>query len=266
MVITCGTVPSSRMALPDLASPECLALFLDFDGTLVELVERPDQVHLRPSTCRALSELSRLLGGALAIVTGREIASIDQFIGPLRLPVAGIHGLTRRDARGHVHMPPPNEAFLASANAALGVLAAREQGLLVEQKSRSVALHYRARPELEAHCLAAMEEIASEFTGIVVKRGKMVVEAISDGADKGSAVVDFMAEQPFRGRRPVFAGDDVTDEDAFAAVNALGGISIKVGAGSTQAQYRAEGTEAFLAWLEESAVRLARGEKERERT
>lgn len=245
------------MSLPLISVPSRLAMFLDFDGTLVELAEQPDQVHLRPSTCRALADLERLLGGALAIVTGREIASIDRFLHPLRLPIAGIHGLVRRDAAGRVHMPDANDAFLANAAAALGALVARESGLLVEHKSQSVALHYRQRPDLEPLCLTEMERLANGSSGIVVKRGKMVVEAVSDGADKGSAVLAFMAEAPFSGRLPLVAGDDVTDEDAFRVVNGLGGISIKIGEGPSMARFRAEGTLSFLAWLESTASNMA---------
>jgi len=225
------------------------ALFLDFDGTLVEIVDHPDAVTITDDTRGALRSLGDALSGALAIVTGRDIAVIDRFLAPVRLPVAGIHGLTRRDANGRLYTPSGAQAFLEAAEVRLEQLASGEQGLHVERKSASIALHYRHRPELESRCIAELERLANGFPDIEIKRGKMVVEAKPGHADKGTAVRDFMSEAPFEGRQPVFAGDDVTDEDAFRVVNDLGGISIKVGEGKTGANYRMASTSEFLRWL-----------------
>lgn len=232
-------------------------MFLDFDGTLVEIVDHPEAVTLSVATRDALAMLSRSLDGALAVVTGREIEVIDRFTAPLRLPVAGIHGLVRRDFRGNHVQNGTGSEFVAIAEKRLAALVGRESGLLLERKSSSLALHYRARPELETECLAAIEEAVADMPGIELKRGKMVIEAKPTGANKGTAIIDFMADEPFRGRTPWFAGDDVTDEDAFFEVNRLGGVSIKVGDGPTIAQYRAESTASFLAWLEAEAQKIA---------
>lgn len=235
--------------LPDPPAPAQIALFLDFDGTLVDLADHPEAIVIEPTMVATLEALSKATGGALAIVTGRDIANIDRFLDPLVLPVAGIHGLTRRDAGRRVHLPPDGDAFLDAVERALAPFVERETGLLIERKTASIALHFRARPDLEGECVARLETLAEDFSGIEIKRGKMVVEAKPDHAHKGTAISDFMAEPPFKGRMPVFAGDDVTDEDAFRAVNDLNGLSIKIGEGQTSAQHQVARRTDFIAWL-----------------
>lgn len=237
------------MKLPDLDDPHQLALFLDFDGTLVAIADRPDDVRLDPETRKALAALDRLLSGALAIVTGRDIVAVDRFLAPLRLSVAGVHGLTRRDAQGRTHGPSLDFKLAAAIQRALAPLLQKHAGLLLENKSAAVALHYRAHPELEQLCIETMSRAVAAHTGAELKRGKMVVEAKAMGGNKGAAIADYLDELPFLGRRAVFAGDDITDEDAFRTVNAKGGISIKIGPGDTQASYRAASTGEFLTWL-----------------
>jgi trehalose 6-phosphate phosphatase len=244
------------MTLPDLNDPDQIALFLDFDGTLVAIADRPDDVQLDPETGRALAALHRLLGGALAIITGREIAAVDRFLAPLHFLVAGVHGLTRRDALGRTHRPAVNAGFAAAIEEAVSPLFERHPGLLLEHKYGAVALHYRAHPELELRCIEVMEKAVAGHPETELKRGNMVVEAKAAGGNKGAAIADYLSEEPFLGRRAVFAGDDVTDEDAFSLVNARGGISIKVGPGATQATYRAEGTGEFLTWLRQLPSKL----------
>lgn len=244
------------MTLPDLCNPDQLALFLDFDGTLVAIANRPDDVRLDPQTREALAKLNELLAGALAIITGRDIAAVDRFLAPLRLSTAGVHGLMRRDAQGHTYASVPDPALPAAVERAVFPLLAKHPGLLVERKHGALALHYRAHPELEQASIEAMENAAGELQQTEIMRGKMVVEVKAIGGNKGAAIADFLNEKPFVGRRAVFAGDDETDEDAFALVNARGGISIKVGPGATQATYRAAGTGEFLAWLRQLPAQL----------
>ena len=246
------------MSLPDLTDPRATAFFLDFDGTLVELAERPDSIHLAERTRDVLARLVDVTGGAVAIVTGREISDLDRFLAPLHLAAAGVHGLTRRTGAGESHAFPLDAHFLRQAELLLAPLVLAEPGLLLERKSNAVALHYRARPELEATAGDAMERLAAACDGIQIKRGKMVFEAKPGAANKGTAILDFMKEAPFSGRRPLFVGDDTTDEDAFVIVNALDGISIKVGQGATAARVRADNTAAFLEWLHTTAVNLQR--------
>jgi trehalose 6-phosphate phosphatase len=245
------------MTLPDLRNPDDYALFLDFDGTLVAIADRPDDVRLDPETRVALADLNALLGGALAIVTGREIAAVDRFLAPLRLSVAGVHGLMRRDAHGRTWMSPIDAGLPAAIEKAVLPLLQKYPGLLVERKFGAVALHYRDHPELEEASIDALESAIGELKETEIKRGKMVVEVKAIGGNKGAAVADFLKEEPFAGRRAVFAGDDVTDEDAFVLVNARDGVSIKVGPGATAATYRTSGTAEFLHWLRRLPAQLA---------
>jgi trehalose 6-phosphate phosphatase len=246
------------MTLPDLRNPDQLALFLDFDGTLVAIAERPDDVRLDPETRQALADLNGVLDGALAIVTGREIEVIDRFLAPLRLSIAGVHGLMRRDARGKTYTSTFDAELPAAIERAVSPLLKKYPGLLVERKFGAVALHYRDHPELEQVSLEALENALCDLRETEIKRGKMVVEVKAIGGNKGAAVADFLKEEPFAGRRAVFAGDDVTDEDAFVLVNARDGISIKVGPGTTNATYRSTGTAEFLDWLRRLPSQLAR--------
>jgi trehalose 6-phosphate phosphatase len=247
------------MTLPDLCNPDEYALFLDFDGTLVAIADRPDDVRLDPGTRVALADLNGLLSGALAIVTGREIAAVDRFLAPLRLSIAGVHGLMRRDARGRTWTSPFDAGLPAAIEKAVSPLLQKYPGLLVERKFGAVALHYRDHPELEQVSIDALESAVGELKQTEIKRGKMVVEVKAIGGNKGAAVADFLKEEPFAGRLAVFAGDDVTDEDAFVLVNARDGISIKVGPGPTAATYRTSGTAAFLEWLRRLPAQLAAG-------
>jgi trehalose 6-phosphate phosphatase len=245
------------MALPNPLEPSQIALFLDFDGTLVQIADRPDEVRVSERTKQIVSELHVLLNGAVAIITGRDISVIDEFLAPLHLPVAGVHGSTRRDARGRVHACKDDGRLTLLVEQRIRPMLAANAGLLLETKHASVALHYRARPELESQCIKLMQSVVDELESAVLKHGKMVVEASASGGDKGTAISVFMSEPPFAGRRPVFAGDDITDEDAFKEVNALGGTSIKIGPGQTSAAWRAATTEELLDWLDGIAVRLA---------
>lgn len=244
------------MTLPDLHDPKRIALFLDFDGTLVAIADRPDDVQLDLSTRQALMQLDTRLDGAVAIITGREIAVVDRFLDPLRLSVAGVHGLTRRDAQGRTHVPEIDGGFVPKIEEALRPILHKYPALLLESKYGALALHFRPHPELEQDCIALMESVIRDLPGVELKRGKMVVEAKAIGGNKGAAIADYLNEAPFAGRQAVFAGDDVTDEDAFMLVNARGGLSIKVGPGETHAAYRAAGTNEFLSWLRQLPANL----------
>jgi trehalose 6-phosphate phosphatase len=247
---------TAMVRLPHLNDAFAYAFFLDFDGTLAELAETPEATVLESPARRALETLYQAAHGAVAIVTGREIDSIDTLLSPLRLPVAGVHGFERRNGDGAL------SAHLAEDNAArslenlLGPFVAHNAGLKLEKKRGALALHYRLRPDLEPLCLSLVEDAASSLPHTVLTRGKMVIETRFHTATKGTAINDFLQELPFRGRVPFFAGDDVTDEDAFAAVNTLGGVSVKVGPGETAARFRASSVAAFLAWLAATAERL----------
>ena len=235
------------MTLAEILQPSC-ALFLDFDGTMVDIAPQPHAVHVPEPLLAVLQEVHAWLGGALAVISGRPIAQIDEFLEPLQLPVAGVHGAERRGTDGGVHLL--NTHPLDHVEEAACALAAHHPGLLVENKRGSLALHYRQRPELEALCLATMQQAVDESPGLVLLRGKMVAEAKPGGASKGRAIEDFLAEAPVAGRRPVFIGDDVTDEAGFSAVQRLGGVGIKIGEGATVASHRLADPAALRQQLE----------------
>lgn len=227
------------------------ALFLDVDGTLLELAARPDQVVVRPGLIRLLDALQRAAGGAVALISGRAISDLDRLFEPLRLPSAGQHGIERRGGDGRLHRHHGLEDKLHGVRARLAQLAADHPGLIIEDKGFSLAVHYRGAPQLEAlvyrfleECMPGLEE---DFR---LQQGKMICEIRPGGRDKGMAVAEFMQEPPFRRRTPVFIGDDVTDEDGFRTVNAMHGHAIKVGAGTTAAAWRLADSAAVLAMLE----------------
>jgi trehalose 6-phosphate phosphatase len=248
--------------LPFLHDPRAYAFFFDFDGTLAEVAETPEAALLDPRARRALNLLFQATSGAVAIITGREIESVDTFLAPLRLPVAGVHGFERRNGSGTVLAHAAEEASFHSIESLLSTFASHNPGLLLERKRGALALHYRQRPELEACCLSLVEDAAAELPKTVLTRGKMVIETRFHTATKGTAINGFLQEFPFRGRKPFFAGDDVTDEDAFAVVNELDGISIKVGPGSTAARFRTCSISEFLDWLQDTAERLERNSED----
>ena len=226
------------------------ALFLDVDGTLLDIAERPDEVDTHAVDCELVEGLQRAAGGALALISGRSLAQLDEMFAPLTLPAAGQHGFERRDVKGKRHRHRFPVETLAPSKEKLREFAARHSGLVFEDKGASLALHYRLAPHLAGAARQVLVEAAAALGGRVeVQAGKMVWELKPAGADKGVAIEEFMREAPFAGRTPVFLGDDVTDENGFRVVNRLEGHSIKVGAGDTAARWRLANPSAARAWL-----------------
>ncbi len=242
------------MNLTDILVPSS-ALFLDFDGTLVDIAPLPDEVIVPPGLLEALEALGTYLGGAIALISGRPLEQIDGYLHPLKLPSAGVHGAERRGANGEVTLLSTQP--LQQVEDAAHALAAEHPQLLVEVKRGSVALHYRQAPELEDRCIAAMQTAVEESPGMSLLKGKMVVEAKPGGASKGFAIEAFMQEAPFAGRRPVFVGDDVTDEVGFATVQRLQGLGVKVGEGPSVAWQRIESPAQFRLQLKDAVARRA---------
>ena len=230
------------------------ALFLDFDGTLIDLAATPDAVVVPPGLREVLGACVTAFGGAVAIVSGRPIAALDAMLRPLKLPAAGLHGLELRLADGTVEQAAHGAAELAGLRARFLSLVREDARLVVEDKGSSLALHFRRAPEREQELRALVEAAATRHDGHHVMHGKMVLEVRPQHADKGTAITRFLETPPFAGRTPVFAGDDFTDEDGFAAVNRHGGISIKVGAGESEATCRARDVAALRDWLATAAA------------
>lgn len=244
------------MTLAEILQPSC-ALFLDFDGTMVDIAPQPQAVHVPEPLIASLRRVHDFLRGAVAVISGRPIAQIDEFLAPLQLAVAGVHGAERRTGIGEVILQTTHP--LDHVEQAAQQLAAQHPGLLVEHKRGSLALHYRQAPELEDTCVRTMQRAVEESPGLTLLRGKMVVEAKPGGASKGRAIEEFLQEPPFAGRTPVFIGDDRTDEVGFSTVQRLGGIGIKVGEGATVAWRRLADPSALRRELEAAmAARMTR--------
>jgi trehalose 6-phosphate phosphatase len=231
------------------------ALFLDLDGTLVPFELRPQDVRMPSWAVPVLQRLSQQFEAALAIVSGRPLAAIDDLTRPLRLPAAGVHGVERRlaDGRIRIHKAEVPPAALQAAKA----LAAQHPSLLVEPKPGALALHYRAEPSLGPRCDAEMARALEGHEGWELLRGHCVAEVKARWVSKAGAVEAFMVEPGFAGRIPVFVGDDVTDEDGIAAVQATAdGFGVKVGPGPSGARYRLADPAAVRRWLQASADAL----------
>jgi trehalose 6-phosphate phosphatase len=228
------------------------ALFLDFDGTLIELAETPDAITVAPSLGPLLERLRERLQGRLAIVSGRAVADLDRYLPCRDIALSGSHGLELRLADGTqvpLHLPRGLDEVRGEVHGFAG----ERDGLLVEEKPAGVALHYRLAPDQEQAVAGFMETLAGRHS-LVVQRGQMVVELRPPGADKGDAVRALMGQDSFAGARPVFAGDDLTDEHAFEAVAAMGGFGMLVGPERpTAARYRLPSVAAVADWLEAAA-------------
>jgi trehalose 6-phosphate phosphatase len=207
------------------------SLFLDVDGTLVDIAHSPDAVNIDATLRDLLERVRSRLEGALALVSGRPISELDRMFAPQVWPAAGVHGLERRDALGTRHFKHViDDGLLAIARYRLQRVAERLPGTIFEDKGITVALHYRGAPQHEHLVRREARDVARDLGGdFQVLEGRKVVELRPGGATKADAVRDFLREPPYRGRRPIFIGDDVTDEEALREVERLGGLSIAVG-------------------------------------
>jgi len=226
------------------------AFFLDVDGTLLEYAARPHEVRVDAGLLDLLKRLHAAAGGALALVSGRSVEDIDRLFAPLVLPVAGQHGTELRAADGTLRRHAPSIEKLGRAAAELVRLTAAHAGLVLENKGMTFALHYRLAPGLRMLAEQEMRAIAVALgDAFELQTGKFVVEIKPSGKDKGSAIAEFAARAPFAGRKPVFVGDDLTDEAGFEVVNVAGGHSVKVGPGITQARWHLFDADAVRRWL-----------------
>lgn len=229
------------------------SLFLDLDGTLLDLVDEPDEVRFDPETETLLATLIARLDGRVAIVSGRSLEQIDRILGPCAadLAISASHGSEHRWQGVHAH--PARPASLDEVAGLFRRFAAEHPGTLVEDKSFGVALHYRKEPGAEPQALELATSLAQSFE-LHLQRGKMVVELRVAGGDKGAAVRRLMSRSAMAGTVPIFAGDDLTDEPGFAAVRELDGIAVLVGdKRATAANFRLPSPEHLRRWLAEAA-------------
>ena len=212
-----------------LDEPDRWALFLDIDGTLIDLAVTPDAIQVPLSLAANLSAVSSRLGGALALVTGRSLAYADELFAPARFPIAGLHGAELRAADGKMTVARATPAFEALKRRLVEETAWME-GVLIEDKGAAVAAHYRLAPALDTALETIMRDFADKAgPDWTLQPGKMVFEVRPSRASKGDAVASFLDQASFAGRLPIAVGDDLTDESMFALANARGGQSIRVG-------------------------------------
>lgn len=244
-VLTKPLAPPARL---DLARD---ALFLDLDGTLAPIAPTPDEVGPDARRSRLLAGLMDAMVGRLAIVSGRRLEDIDRILGDLRPVVGAVHGLVLRTADG-VTAAQDDPVPLAGARKALERFVAADRRLLLEDKGLSLALHYRQAPDRAEASDALVGALAKDL-GWRFQPGHAVAELRPPGGDKGDVLRRVMAQAPFSGARPIFVGDDVTDEDGFAAAAEMGGFGVIVGRGEpTAARRRLDDVAAVLDWLEAS--------------
>jgi len=243
---------SPKDGAPPLLPLDRIALFLDLDGTLIEIALRPGDVVVPPALLSLLDRLHAGTGGALAVVSGRPIADIDRLLAPLHLPAAGTHGAELRDtAEGPVHLV--GEALPGVLRDRLSAIAkelqAQWHGVSIEDKTSALAIHYRLAPEAEPMLRAALDRLDLP-TGWQILTGHCVYEIRARDHNKGAAVKTLCRAAAFKGRTPVFVGDDRTDLEGIASAVALGGHGIAVGAlEAPQAEWRLANVTAVHGWL-----------------
>lgn len=233
-------------------------LFLDVDGTLVNLEPRPSDVQVDDELLVLLSRLRFHLDGALALISGRPIAELDRLFAPLRLPMAGIHGFERRSAPGIVHRPTIAPSRLDPARQRLTELVLARPDLLLEDKGAALALHFRRALDAAAIVYSTMDQCmrdaGAEFE---LLEGSCVIELRPSGHNKATAIEAFMQEDPFTGRIPIYIGDDRTDFDGFGAIRRHGGFDIAVGE-LVPASWRLADPAEVRSWLQQLAAEVAR--------
>lgn len=244
-----------QLAEPPIALFEKASLFLDFDGTLVELASTPSRVEVGAELLELLLALQTSLEGRVALLSGRPAADVSGLLDPVELAIGGSHGL-ERSLPGRADRPPMRPEGLDQAVEQLRALELDYPGVHIEEKPAGVAIHYRLAPGAAIVCQEQAERAAMAI-GMALQLGKMVVELKPPGADKGSALRAFMLERPFSGTRPIFIGDDLTDEHGFVAAREFGGTGILVGTNRpTAACYRLDDVKAVRAWLRAACERM----------
>jgi trehalose 6-phosphate phosphatase len=244
----------ARSALPRDVSG--FALFLDIDGTLLDIAATPDSVSVPPGLITALTRVAGRLGGALALVTGRPVETVDRLFPDVGAAVSGLHGAEWRDGSGRIRRAETTPGFIA-LKSLLARKARHWPGVVVEDKGAAFAVHYRLAPRREASVRDLMaRSLAAAGGGWVLQEGKQVMELRPRAGDKGDALDRFMGHAAFAGRRPLAVGDDLTDEAMFAAASRHGGLSIRVGGEErpSLARHRVGSPAEVRAWIERIAT------------
>lgn len=245
---------TDKLSPPPISLIDGAALFLDFDGTLVDLAPRPEDVIVPDSLFDMINDLNRLLKCRIAIVSGRSVQVLRQDFNMSEIAIAGSHGNEISLVGNHDSVDRSEK--LDQIIAELNVFASQHNGLLIEAKSMGVGLHFRGAPDLESICKVVAFALAEKYD-LKVQAGKMLFEIYSGDEDKGSAIKKLCALQPFSGSKPIFIGDDKTDEHGFQAAAELGGTGILVGPDrSTAARYRLDDVPAVHAWLSAVIISL----------
>ncbi|MGC0225635.1 trehalose-phosphatase [Pseudooceanicola nitratireducens] len=226
------------------------AAYLDFDGTLVDLAPRPEDVRLDRDNVDLLCRLSVRCNGGVAILSGRDLESLRPHVKDLPVVLSGSHG-AQIEINGDPALVPGAGAGIQDAFRRLTPFA-NARGLLIERKAAAIAVHYRAHPEMETEVRSKIEDMATAHSGLKSVHGKMVSELASKDYNKGTALIQLSNHPQFSNRTPVAIGDDTTDEDMFRAARSIGGIGIKIGAGLTAADYRFETRAELSDWLAET--------------
>ncbi len=231
-----------------------MALFLDIDGTLLDIATRPGSVGIPQGLDDTLARLFDRTGGAVALVTGRALVDVDRLFAGLVLPAAGQHGAELRDARGRISRFGVARDALDRVRAAIAAEFDADARIVIEDKGMSLALHYRQARERSAEAAALASDLVAREPDLDLIPGPAAIEIKPRGVSKGTAVERFMSEAPFRGRLPTFIGDDLTDEDGFAVASRLGGYAIRIGAApSATAPWFISSPVDLRAWLAELA-------------
>ena len=233
---------------PPSLDPGLHALFLDFDGTLVDFAPTPESIKLRLGSRELLERVSRRLNGALAVVSGRKIADLDRFLAPLELPSSGVHGQEFRPAPGDLRVRPATPEF-DIARRRLSAALRPDDPLLIEDKGGSLVVHYREHPDLRGRAKAIASAAVSGLDDLHTVEGHYIFEIRQRGVTKAIALELFSDQPAFRKRMPVFVGDDTTDEDGLRAAGRAGGFGIKVGPGATEADFCLRDVSSVHEWL-----------------
>lgn len=242
------------MKLPSLNLDQA-AIFFDFDGTLVDLQQTPEAVVVSEELSSMLKQLEALSQGAIAIVSGRDIGSLDKLLQLKELTLSGSHGMEYRYGNHSGIRLHPDAVRIDPDVYTQAKRFCHQYGLIWEAKPLSIAIHYRKSPALEDRVEAFLAQFVTETSGLEVQTGKFIRELKPTGIHKSSALSLLMEQAPFAGRTPWYFGDDVTDEDAFTWINQHQGISVKVGNGRTQAKYQIDSPDDVLKFFQTNLIK-----------